>query len=179
MMAAKKTLRFNVGDHIVHDLHGVGKVVDIVEKTSDGHQETFFKVSTAQFEYWIPVDKADADHIRPIRSKKDFNDAIQIISDPPELLTQSYNNNKRMISERWLDGSLPSRAAMLRDLHGQNNRKTLSYDEKITFKKVENYFIDEWIISNPSLTRSMARQKLNEALEVSTQKGKLASSEIA
>jgi RNA polymerase-interacting CarD/CdnL/TRCF family regulator len=179
MMAAKKALRFKVGDWIVHNLYGVGEVVEIADKTSDGQQQTFFKVCTARFEYWIPVEKADADHIKPVRSKREFTDAIQIISDSPEPMSELYNNSKRLINERWLDGSLPSRAALLRDLHGRNHRKALSYDEKETFRKIENFFIDEWIISNPSLTRSMAKQKLTEALELSTQKGKLESSNVS
>jgi len=63
----------------------------------------------------------------------------------------------------------------MRDLHGRNNVKVLSYDEKETFKKAEKLFINEWVISNPSLSRTKARQRLDEALETSTQREKLES----
>jgi len=83
-MVEKKALRFEIGDWIVHYYYGVGEVVDIVDKVLDEHQETFFKVSTAEIEYWLPSDKAEAEHIKPIRSEKEFDQAIQIISKPPD-----------------------------------------------------------------------------------------------
>ena len=168
-MVTKKKLRFDIGDWIVHYSYGVGKVVDIIEKGLEGQQETFFEVSTSEIEYWIPIDKADSSHIEPIRSERDFDHAIQIIAKPPQPTNETQNRNKRVIYERWLDGSLPARAALIRDLYGRNKIRELSYDEKVTFTKAENFFISEWIITSPDLSKSIARQRLNEALETSTQ----------
>jgi RNA polymerase-interacting CarD/CdnL/TRCF family regulator len=172
-MLKKQVLRFKIGDWIVHTSYGVGKVVDILDKDMDGHQETYFKVSTEEIEYWLPVDKADAEHITPIRSEKDFNQAIQIISKPPKPMSEPRNQYKRLINERWLDGSLPARAALIRDLNGRNAIKRLSYDEKETCNKAENSFIEEWIITVPSLSKPMARKRLNDALQISIQRGNL------
>lgn len=169
-MAAKKVLRFKIGDWIVHYYHGVGEVVDIVEKGLEGHQETYFKVATKQIEYWIPINKADAEYIEPIRSEKEFDQAILIVSQPPRLIAETHTRTKKLIYERWLDGSLPARAALIRDLHGRDKLKKLSYNEKEIFEKVERFFISEWIISNPSLTLSMARQKLSKALDMSSRR---------
>ncbi len=166
-MTAKKALRFKIGDWIVHYSHGIGKVIDIVEKVFEGYQETFFKVATSEIEYWLPINQADAEHIEPIRSKKDFDQAIQVVSKPPNPMSEPHNRNKKIIYERWLDGSLSARAALLRDLHGRNNLKELSYDEKEILGKIENFFIDEWIITNPSLSRLDAKQRLQGALEKS------------
>lgn len=172
-MTAKKSLRFKIGDWIVHYSYGVGKVVDIVEKVLDGQEETYFKVSTADIEYWLPSEKADADHISPIRSKKEFDQALKIISKPPDLMTDPPSRHSRMIYERWLDGSLPARAALIRDLHGMNVVKKLNYDEKRAYDKAENFFINEWIISNPALSKITAKKMLNEALKVSSQSVKV------
>lgn len=171
-MVAEKALKFKVGDWIVHYYYGVGEVVDIVDKVLDGHQETFFKVSTAEIEYWLPSDKSDAEHIKPVRSEREFDQALQIMSEPPDLTSGPQSRNKRMLYERWLDGSLPARAALMRDLHGRNNVKELNYDDKNTYEKAEKFFINEWVVSNPSLTKVKAKQKLNEALAVSIQKEK-------
>lgn len=172
-MVEKQALRFKVGDWIVHTSYGMGKVVDIVDKDMDGQRETFFKVSTDDIEYWLPVDKADADHIMPLRSEKEFNQAIKIISEAPKPMTEPHNQYKRLIYERWLDGSLSARAAFIRDLHGRNSVKAISYDEKSAYEKAENHFINEWIITVPSLTKAMARKRLNEALRLSIQTGEL------
>ena len=178
-MVAKKALRFAIGDWIVHYYYGVGEVVDIVDKTLDDHQVTFFKVAAAEIEYWLPSDKAEAEHIKPIRSKKEFDQAIQIISKPPNPMSEPHNRNKQIIYKRWLDGSLPARAELMRDLHGRNNVKVLSYDERETFTKAEKLFINEWVISNPSLSKKKARQMLDEAFETSTQRKNLESGQIS
>jgi CarD family transcriptional regulator len=178
-MAVKKSLRFKVGDWIVHDNYGVGEVVDIMDKDLDGERETYFKVSAAEIEYWLPSDKADADHIKTIRSQKEFDQALEIISEPPGLMSEPSHRNKRVITERWLDGSLAARAALIRDLNGRNHVKELSYDEKRTFEKAENFFINEWIISNPSLSKTKAKQKLSEALNLSIAKDKLVPKQVA
>lgn len=172
-MLGKQVLRFKIGDWIVHASYGIGKVVDIVEKDMDGHREKFFRVSTEDIEYWLPVEKADAEHITPIRSEKDFNQAIQIMSKPPKPMTEPQNQYKRLINQRWLDGSLPARAALIRDLNGRNAIKRLNYDEKETCNKAEKSFIEEWIITNPSLSRSVARRRLDDALATSLKKGSL------
>ena len=172
-MPAKKALRFKIGDWIVHYSYGVGEVVDIVEKSLDEQQETFFKVSTADIEYWLPSEKADADHITPVRSKNEFDQAMQIIAKPPVLMTDPPSKHSRMIYERWLDGSLPARAALIRDLYGMNTVKKLNYEEKRAYDKAEKYFITEWIISNPSLSTTSAKKLLNEALELSSQSARL------
>jgi len=172
-MVEKQALRFKVGDWIVHASYGVGKVDEIVDKDMDGDQETFFKVSTKEIEYWLPVEKADADHITPIRSEKDFTQAIKIISKSPNPMSEPHNQYKRLIYERWLDGSLPARAALIRDLHGRNAVKRLSYDERETCDKAESSFIEEWIITVPSLSRNMARKQLNDALAMSIQRANI------
>ena len=103
-MSVMKALRFKIGDWIVHYSYGIGEVVDIVEKVLDGQQEIFFKVATADIEYWLPSEKASADHISPIRSKKDFDHALQILAKPPDLMTDPPSKHSRMINDRWLDG---------------------------------------------------------------------------
>lgn len=178
-MAENQVLRFKIGDWIVHTSYGVGKVVDIVDKDMDGKQETFFKVSTKDIEYWLPIDKADADHIYTVRSEKDFDNALKILSEAPNPIMESHNQFKRLISERWLDGSLSSRAALIRDLHGRHCVKSLSYDEKETYEKAEHNFIAEWLIVNPSLSHADAKKKLTEALVVSIQKREVGVEEVS
>jgi RNA polymerase-interacting CarD/CdnL/TRCF family regulator len=173
-METEKALKFKVGDWIVHTNNGIGQVLEIVEKVLEGKQQTFFRVCTSEIEYWLPNDVADAEHIKPIRTEKEFEDAMQTISEPPEPMNEPQNRMKRLIYERWLDGSLQSRAALIRDLNGRNSIRELSFDEKMTFEKAENVFINEWIISNPTLSKANARKRLNDALELSIQNAKSA-----
>ncbi|MHA1280437.1 MAG: CarD family transcriptional regulator [Candidatus Helarchaeota archaeon] len=171
-MVAIKNSRFEIGDWIVHYYYGVGKVEDIVEKGLDGNEKIFYKVSTKEIDYWIPVEKENVDHIKPIRPKKDFNKALDILAEAPEPIAQHHKTRKKCIHERWLEGNLGSRAKLLRDLHGRLKLEKLSFSEKEMFEKVRRFFINEWIISDKSLTQEEARKKIREALLISVEKGR-------
>ena len=169
-MASTKTLRFRVGDWVVHYSHGIGKVIDIVEKSLEGEDVKFFKIQATNIEYWLPVNLANADHIEPIRSEKDFDKALEVIKQAPTPMTLPHNQTKRQIYERWLDGSLCSRASLMRDLQGRDHLKVLNYDEKELLAKIDEFFIHEWTITKPSLTTQKARQYLKHAYELSQRK---------
>lgn len=171
-MVAIKNSRFEIGDWIVHYYYGVGKVEDIVEKGLDGNEKTFYKVSTKEIDYWIPVEEENVDHIEPIRSKKDFNQALEIIAEAPEPIAEHHKTRKKCIHDRWLEGNLESRAKLLRDLHGRLKLEKLSFSEKEMLEKVRRFFINEWIITNNSLTRKEARNKLRKVLQASVKKGR-------
>jgi len=171
-MVAIKNSRFEIGDWIVHYYYGVGKVEDIVEKGLDGNEKTFYKVSTKEIDYWIPVEEENVDHIEPIRTKKDFDRALDIVAEPPEPIAKHHKTRKKSIHDRWLEGNLESRARLLRDLHGRLKLEKLSFSEKEMLEKVRRFFINEWIITDKSLTRKEARKRLRNALKVSVIKGR-------
>ena len=163
-MVSRDKSRFKIGDWIVHYFHGVGKVKDIVKKGLDGNKKTFYKVTTSDIDYLIPIDDEDADHIEPIRSKQDFEDALYVLAKSPEPISEHHKSRKKLIHDRWLEGDLISRAELLRDLNGRQKLEKLSFSEKEVLAKIENYFINEWIITNKSLTKKTANKRLHKAL---------------
>lgn len=173
-MAVKDSTRFEIGDWVVHYYHGVGKVKDIVEKGLEGNEKTFYKVSTKEIDYWIPMEDEDTDHIEPIRSKKDFENALKIIEQAPEPIAQHHKTRKKRIHDRWREGDLPSRAELLRDLNGRLKLEKLSFSEKEVFEKVRRYFINEWVITDETLTRAQAKKRLKKSLKVGVKKAKKA-----
>lgn len=171
-MVKKENLRFEVGDWVVHDFHGVGKIKDIVEKGLNGSEETFYEVQTKEIDYWIPLEEEYAEHIRPLRSKKDFENALQILSTEPEPIAQHHKTRKRFIHERWCDGHLASRAELLRDLNGRLKLKKLSFTEKETLEKVQHYFVNEWVIVDQSLTPKKAKRMIHKSLKKGVRKAR-------
>lgn len=171
-MVTKENSRFHIGDWIVHYFHGVGKVKDIVKKGLGENRQTFFKVSTKDIDYWIPVDGQDSDHIEPIRSKNKFEEALKLIASAPQPIGKHHKSRKKRIHDRWCDGSLTSRAELMRDLYGRLKLEKLSFSEKETLGKVRRYFINEWIITDKNLTRPVARKRLNQALKASVKIGR-------
>jgi RNA polymerase-interacting CarD/CdnL/TRCF family regulator len=171
-MVAKNHSRFNIGEWIVHYYHGVGQVKDVVEKGLKGNEKTFYKVSTKDIDYWIPIEDENSDHIEPIRSKKDFEKAVEVLSSKPEPIAKHHKSRKKKIHDRWLDGDLISRAKLLRDLHGRLKLQKLSFSEKEMLEKVKRYFISEWLIVDPNLTQKKANKKIRKALKIGVKKAK-------
>lgn len=165
-MVTKKSSRFNVGDWIVHYYHGVGQVKDVVEKGLDGNEKTFYKVSTRDIEYWIPIEDEDSEHLEPIRSKRDFEKALEILASCPEPIAKHHRTRKKRIHDRWMDGDLMSRAKLMRDLNGRLKLEKLSFSEKQVLEKVRQYFINEWIIVDENLTKAKAKKKIRNALKI-------------
>ena len=169
----KEQKRFEIGDWIVHYYYGIGRVKDIVDKGLDENRNTFYKVSTKEIDYWIPMDQEDIDHIEPIRLKEDFENALFIFTQIPQPIGKHYKTRKKIIHERWLDGSLETRAALIRDLNGRLKLEKLSFNEKTMFEKVKRYYIAEWIIADKSLKRKDAQKKMRIALKKGVNKAKL------
>jgi len=174
MAVIKDETRFNIGDWIVHYYHGVGKIEDIVEKGLDGNQKLYYKVSTKDIDYWIPLEDESNDHIEPIRSKEDFAEALKTIAKKPIPIAQHHKTRKKRIHDRWMIGSLESRAEAVNRLHGRLKLEKLSFSEKEMLEKVRKYFINEWLITEEGLTRKQARKKLRVALKSSVKKGRKA-----
>lgn len=177
MTAIKEDTRFNIGDWIVHYYHGVGKVEDIVEKGLDGNQKVYYQVSTKNIDYWIPLEDEESEHIEPIRSREDFDNALKIIEKKPVPFAQHQKARKKSIHDRWMIGSIESRAELLRDLYGRLKLEKLSFSEKVMMEKVENFFLNEWLITDKNLTRKKASKKLRSALKSSVMKGRKARKE--
>ncbi len=169
-MIAKGNLRFNVGDWVVHFYHGIGRVKGIVEKGINGNKIIYYEVKTNNFTYWIPIKDQDSDHIKPIRSKIKFENALILMRKTPEQISQFYKARKKQIHERWLKGDLSSRAKLLRDINGRENR---SFNEKDILEKIKQTFINEWIISDETMTRAQANIRIKTALKESVRKSRV------
>ena len=169
-MVAEENLRFNVGDWIVHYSHGIGKVKGIVEKGINGNKKIYYEVVTKEFKYWIPIEDQDTDHIKPIRSKIEFENALSLMAKKPKLISIRYKARKKQIHKRWINGELASRAELLRDLNGRLIKSKLSFNEKEMLEKIKQTFINEWILSDKKLTRSEANKRIKAALKEGVRK---------
>jgi RNA polymerase-interacting CarD/CdnL/TRCF family regulator len=172
VMASRQKNRFKAGDWIVHDIYGVGQVKDIVEKGLNDNRKTYYKVTTQKANYWLPLANEETDHIVPIRTRNDFNDALNILETKPEALPKHHKSRKQEIHERWLDGDLDSRARLMRDLNSRLKLDGLNFSEKQMLEKVKRFFITEWLIADKKMTKKTARNSIQEALKISVKKAR-------
>lgn len=174
MASPAKTNRFDIGEMIVHHYYGVGKVEAIVNKGVEGNKQQFYRVSTPKMDYWLPIEEEDTDNVEPIRSKADFESSLKILSQAPETIAEHHKSRKKVIHERWQDGSLTSRARLMRDLNGRLKLVKLSFNEKEMLEKVRRAYINEWLVADGDLKRPQAQAQIREALAKGIKKAKKA-----
>lgn len=164
--------RFKIDDWVVHHYYGIGKVEAIVEKGIKGNRQMFYRVSTKKMDYWLPIKEEDTDNVEPIRSKAAFESTLKILSQAPETIAEHHKSRKKIIHERWQDGSLKSRARLMRDLNGRQKLASLSFNEKEMLEKIRQAYINEWLVADGDLKCPQAQKQIREALAKGVKKVK-------
>lgn len=161
--------KFKKNDWIVHSYHGVSRIEGIDRKRLEGKEKDFFKVKTDEFTYWLPVGETDVQHIRAVSSVSTLKKALTTIRKKPQILGSDYRSRKARIQEVFGNGSLHSKAELIRDLNGRVARHRDNIYEEKMLDKLKEQFIDEWAVA-ADCERKEASQRLEEALLTSVSK---------
>ncbi|MCJ7624755.1 MAG: hypothetical protein MUO76_14735 [Anaerolineaceae bacterium] len=153
------------GDWIVHVYHGVGQVQGRDKRTFQGEKQMFIRVEISDGLYWLPVANTNADYIRPLASKDQIKQALNLIRRPPEKLPEDHNERGKEISERLKDVSLNTTAGMIRDLYARRVSARLNTSEENAFRKTKNQFLNEWSVINGE-GRGVLEKRLDDALKI-------------
>lgn len=157
------------GDWIVHSRYGVGQVQGKDKKQLNGKERTYLKVKTANSEFWLPAEKTDVDHIRPVAFKSTFQNTLTTIRKKPKMLSDNFRTRQKHISEVLDNGALIKIARLIRDLNARQYYKQLTMNEQDVFNRIKDRFIDEWSIS-AGLDPAEASRRLDDALLQSAKK---------
>ncbi len=160
---------YKVGEWIVHANYGVGKITGTERKTLDGKEYKYLIVEALNCKYWLPVNKTDVDHVRPLSSRANFEKALSLIKRKPEILAKDYKARAKQIAERLSNCSLIEQARLIRDLSGRRLRKKSNVSDDDVFYRIQKRFIDEWVVAT-DIDRIEAEKQLEEALQQSAKK---------
>jgi RNA polymerase-interacting CarD/CdnL/TRCF family regulator len=150
---------FRKGDWISHLHHGVGQVEGKEKKELDGESREYYKVSTRNGIYWIPIDSLDPERIRPVVSEKNLQKAINILESPPETMDSKHTVRKNRINQVIADGDLEGYCNLLRDLHGKRAADKLNTTEQRAHTTIKKRIASEW-----SATREISVQEANKEI---------------
>ena len=140
---------FNIGDKIVHPLHGAGIVSGIEEKKVCGETKSYYilKLPVGGMVVMIPTDACAAIGVRPVISpeKADyiFSQLREIRSD----MTQNWNRRYRENMVRIKSGDLLEVAAVIKGLLERDEEKGLSTGERKMLRSAKQIFISEIVLS--------------------------------
>ncbi len=160
----KMQLAFSKGDWIVHTTHGIGQITGMDTKDLLGEKRVFYVVHTEAVQYWLPVSETDSGRVRPLASTESFEEALVVMGKEPEKLDD--NSRRRLLHIEALcgDGTLLSRAQIIRDMHARGYQKYVHVNEKRILDNLKEQFLEEWVVVS-EIDANNAVKKMRAALE--------------
>lgn len=137
-----------VGDKAVYPGHGVGRITSIERKEVMGSHLTFYSIEILEsgIKIMFPENRVDTIGIRPVISKEEAEEVLNILKKPDSSLhVQERNWQKRhqAYRDKIQNGSIYEIVDVIKDLHNIKKDKELSYGEKRMMDKAQNMLRSE------------------------------------
>jgi RNA polymerase-interacting CarD/CdnL/TRCF family regulator len=155
----KKDYDYEKGDWLVHQNYGMGQIMGLEKKRINGRKQLYYKVKSKTSLFWLPVEDADNQRVRPLSSKNEVESAIKILNKSPKKISKDHKIRKMKIREVREDGSLTSIAGLVRDLSARQAHHKLNLTEQTALKRFTERLLAEWS-TRMGLKPRQARQKL-------------------
>ena len=162
---------YEVGDWMVHLIYGVGQVKKLEKRPIGGIDRLCYRVRTEDGVFWLPIDNADNERVRPIAGPKLIQHALETLRKAPQKMAANFQTRRKRIRKVSLDGDLDTDLKLVRDLNARQFKKGLNSTEQSALDTIVKRFLQEWSLSK-GIEIQEARQKLERFLQESRNKAK-------
>lgn len=140
---------FQVGDKIVHPMHGAGVIDSIVQKKINGVVREYYilKIPVGGMMVMIPTENSEEIGVRPVVQGEE---ADKIIAAMPEIevdMTQNWNRRYRENMMRIKSGDLLEVAKVVKGLMLRDVDRGLSTGERKMLHSAKQILISELVLS--------------------------------
>ena len=156
---------FQVGDKVIHSIHGLGDIVEIETKKIQDRDVDCFVVRTQDLTIWVPISQAYQHTLRTPTPEVEFESLFSILGGPSKLLPDDRIERKKYLSNLLSQGKLNSIGRVVRDLSHRSQEMKLSEEDKSTLERAKNTLLIEWEYSL-SISRSQALATMRKLLNV-------------
>ena len=140
---------FNIGEFVVHPMHGAGVIDAIVQERIAGSTQDYyvFKMPSAGLMLKIPTSNSQAIGIRSLITPEEAESLLEAI--PALEVENSANWNKRYQEnlERLKSGDLYQVARVIKSLMTRESRRGLSTGERKMLHNAKQILISEIVLS--------------------------------
>ena len=156
---------FQVGDKVVHPMHGAGIVDSIVQKKVDGVVRDYYilKLPNRSMVVMIPTDSSDEIGVRPVVDREQADRVLAAIPTIQVEMTSNWNHRYRENMERMKSGDLLEVARVIKGLTARDMKRGLSTGERKVLHAAKQILISEIVLSK-SVSYESAEEALNTAL---------------
>lgn len=156
---------FQIGDKVVHPMHGAGIVDSIVQKKVDGVVRDYYilKLPNRSMVVMIPTDSSDEIGVRPVVDREQADRVLAAIPTIQVEMTSNWNHRYRENMERMKSGDLLEVARVIKGLTARDMKRGLSTGERKMLHAAKQILISEIVLSK-SVSYESAEEALNTAL---------------
>lgn len=156
---------YQIGDKVVHPMHGAGVIDSIVRKKVAGKVQDYYllKLSTGSMMVMIPTEHSDEIGVRPVVSGQEATHILSEMEDIQVDMTSNWNQRYRENMLRIKSGNLLEVAKVVKGLMYRETQKGLSTGERKMLHAAKQILISEIVLSK-SVSYESAEEALNTAL---------------
>lgn len=157
---------FQIGDKIVHPMHGAGVIEDIVEEKVSGSFIQFyvFKMPISGLTLKIPTANAQVIGIRPISDSEEIERVIDQIPCLGIDMTANWNHRYRENMERLKSGDLLEVAGVIKALMHRDSERGLSNGERKMLHNAKQILISEIVLAE-DVGYAAAETRVNDVMQ--------------
>ena len=156
---------FQIGDKIVHPMHGAGVIDEIVQMKVSGVVRDYYnlKLPIGGMVVMVPTDHCEEIGVRPILSAEAVDAVLREIAGMQVTVEPNWNRRYRENMLRLKSGELLEVAKVVKELMLRESRRVLSTGERKMLHSAKQILISEIALSHAIPYEEAARQ-LGEVL---------------
>jgi RNA polymerase-interacting CarD/CdnL/TRCF family regulator len=158
-------MNFREGDSVMHTTYGLGKIIQLEERTLYGPAMMYYAVQIGDMTVWVPADDKLETRLRPPTRNAEFKRLLEILSGPGEPLPEDRHLRKELLTEWLRDGRAESLCRVIRSLTTFRQVKSLNDNDQIMMRRAQHALIGEWGYSL-SIPIAQAEHEMHHLLAV-------------
>ena len=161
-------MEYQIGDIIVHPLHGAGIIQEIEYKRVEGKVKGYYvlMIPKGDMRVMIPVDSCEQLGVRPILDLAALTDILREIPKLPVIDESNWNRRCRENMLRLKSGELLEVAVVIKSLVWREARFGLSNGERKMLHSAKQILVSEMMLIQ-GMDYEAAEQQLYDALNIS------------
>lgn len=138
-------MTFQVGDAVIHPVHGVGHIVGIIEKRLvEDRSRLYYEIATEKSTIWMPIELSATIGLRRVVAKRELARYRAMLKSRAAPLNDNHSKRQAEIALRRKTGSLKILCEVVRDLTARSARKRLTQLDNDTLRKARAELEREW-----------------------------------
>jgi CarD family transcriptional regulator len=142
-------MQFQIGDRVVHPVHGVGTIKTFSKQVFAGKQaHEYYQVSAGTSTLWIPIDDQGSTVLRRIASKASLVACRKLLRGHPVRLDRDRKTRELELARLMKGRLLPALCETVRDLQAAGREKPLGMIEGELLRRTFKALCEEWAASD-------------------------------